>query len=199
MGGHGGLNILPQKRWNVYNFENREKVEADEEAAAEKEKEQAEEQRRRDGEARLNLLRSRARQRLEAVEVETCKEIDSAAVDSADLVPAAPLTHVNLFADFEEAARRQAAGEAVDDVSCAKPDRKKGKEVSEKERSLKDQRSGKGEKEVEDERYKLGYGVVGKEKPWYSRKETDAVEEHDESSRRKRRKGGEGESDGFVP
>ena len=29
MGGHGGLNILPQKKWNVYNYDNREKVEQD--------------------------------------------------------------------------------------------------------------------------------------------------------------------------
>ncbi len=26
MGGHGGLNILPQKKWNVYNWDNRDKV-----------------------------------------------------------------------------------------------------------------------------------------------------------------------------
>ncbi|CDW71903.1 UNKNOWN [Stylonychia lemnae] len=30
MGGHGGLNILPQKRWNVYRQDNRQKVEDDE-------------------------------------------------------------------------------------------------------------------------------------------------------------------------
>jgi hypothetical protein len=30
MGGHGGLNILPQKRWNVYGRENRLKVSRDE-------------------------------------------------------------------------------------------------------------------------------------------------------------------------
>lgn len=29
MGGHGGLNILPQKKWNVYNYDNRVKVESD--------------------------------------------------------------------------------------------------------------------------------------------------------------------------
>ena len=29
-GGHGGLNILPQKSWNVYNFDNRLIVEQDE-------------------------------------------------------------------------------------------------------------------------------------------------------------------------
>lgn len=36
MGGHGGLNILPQKRWNVYNRDNREKVEKDKRKYAEK-------------------------------------------------------------------------------------------------------------------------------------------------------------------
>lgn len=34
MGGHGGLNILPQKRWNVYRFDNQEKVRVDEAEAA---------------------------------------------------------------------------------------------------------------------------------------------------------------------
>lgn len=29
MGGHGGLNILPQKRWNVYRQDNKEKVQKD--------------------------------------------------------------------------------------------------------------------------------------------------------------------------
>lgn len=44
MGGHGGLNILPQKKWNVYNYDNREKVEQDEkllkQALAHKEQEE---------------------------------------------------------------------------------------------------------------------------------------------------------------
>ena len=31
MGGHGGLNILPQKRWNVYRQDNQEKVRKDQE------------------------------------------------------------------------------------------------------------------------------------------------------------------------
>ena len=39
MGGHGGLNILPQKKWNVYNFDNRLKVEQDEAKAAIKKEE----------------------------------------------------------------------------------------------------------------------------------------------------------------
>lgn len=36
MGGHGGLNILPQKKWNVYNRDNRERVEKDIRLAKEK-------------------------------------------------------------------------------------------------------------------------------------------------------------------
>lgn len=35
MGGHGGLNILPQKKWNVYNWDNRIKVEQNEKLVAE--------------------------------------------------------------------------------------------------------------------------------------------------------------------
>ena len=31
MGGHGGLNILPQKTWNVYRGDNQAKVKRDEE------------------------------------------------------------------------------------------------------------------------------------------------------------------------
>lgn len=31
MGGHGGLNILPQKKWNVYGYHQRKKVEKDKE------------------------------------------------------------------------------------------------------------------------------------------------------------------------
>ena len=38
MGGHGGLNILPQKKWNVYNYDNRDIVEKDKKKAAAKAK-----------------------------------------------------------------------------------------------------------------------------------------------------------------
>ena len=36
-GGHGGLNILPQKSWNVYGWKQRQKTARDEEIAAEEE------------------------------------------------------------------------------------------------------------------------------------------------------------------
>ena len=38
MGGHGGLNILPQKKWNVYNYDNRAIVDKDKKEAKEKTK-----------------------------------------------------------------------------------------------------------------------------------------------------------------
>lgn len=38
MGGHGGLNILPQKKWNVYNWDNREIVDRDKKAHADKQR-----------------------------------------------------------------------------------------------------------------------------------------------------------------
>ncbi|CAA2996432.1 Hypothetical predicted protein [Olea europaea subsp. europaea] len=57
MGGHGGLNILPQKRWNVYNYKNREQVKQDEEAAAKEEQLMREQARERDTESRLEKLR----------------------------------------------------------------------------------------------------------------------------------------------
>ncbi|THU69069.1 hypothetical protein C4D60_Mb08t10480 [Musa balbisiana] len=56
VGGHGGLNILPQKRWNGYNYENREKVRRDEEAAAREEQLQHEKSRRRDAKFCLERL-----------------------------------------------------------------------------------------------------------------------------------------------
>ena len=41
MGGHGGLNILPQKSWNVYSRKNRERVAQDEARAAQEEQDAA--------------------------------------------------------------------------------------------------------------------------------------------------------------
>eukprot|EP00897_Mesotaenium_endlicherianum_P001430 jgi/Mesen1/1314/ME000013S00802 len=61
MGGHGGLNILPQKSWHVYNWDNREKVRKDEEEHAAKEEALREEQLQRDAEIRRQLLLQKAR------------------------------------------------------------------------------------------------------------------------------------------
>jgi hypothetical protein len=57
MGGHGGLNILHQKKWNVYNLDNRMKVEKDKREAAEKERNKEIERRNKETEERLNMIR----------------------------------------------------------------------------------------------------------------------------------------------
>ena len=48
MGGHGGLNILPQKKWNVYNRDNRERVEKDERAQAARQEEELQKRREKE-------------------------------------------------------------------------------------------------------------------------------------------------------
>lgn len=45
MGGHGGLNILPQKKWNVYNYDNRDIVDRDKQKHKDMLRKQVEEQR----------------------------------------------------------------------------------------------------------------------------------------------------------
>ena len=68
MGGHGGLNILPQKSWNVYNRDNRLKVQRDEEEAARKEADEARREALERGDARLEEMRARAADDMDAAE-----------------------------------------------------------------------------------------------------------------------------------
>ena len=58
MGGHGGLNILPQKKWNVYNYDNRVKVEADKKKYKRVRKEQKEKIREEKAKRVFNTLRA---------------------------------------------------------------------------------------------------------------------------------------------
>ena len=76
MGGHGGLNILPQKSWNVYNRDNRQRVADDEAKLAAEEAAAAREAAAERATAGLQKLRKRAK--LQETE-------------------AAPQEHVNLF------------------------------------------------------------------------------------------------------
>ncbi|KAH7687686.1 CBF1-interacting co-repressor CIR N-terminal domain-containing protein [Dioscorea alata] len=139
MGGHGGLNILPQKRWNVYNYENREKVRKDEEAAAKEEQLKREQSRRRDAELRLERLRQ-ARN-----------------LPNPNPNPKPSYSHhINLF-------------ESLPDFNFESQPKTK-KIEDERPRDLKKRRREEPPAVgPEEEKYKLGYGLVGKgvKAPWY--------------------------------
>lgn len=149
MGGHGGLNILPQKRWNVYNFDNREKVRKDEEAAAKEEQLHREEVRRLEAGVRLNKLRE--------AHGSVPSPSGKPAATSASSDPEKDSNHINLFQGLKDFG---VIGEANEDARIAR------------EKFCKKMRVKKEEPKVltpEDEKYKLGYGIAGKgvKLPWY--------------------------------
>ncbi|KAF8672484.1 hypothetical protein HU200_049698 [Digitaria exilis] len=176
MGGHGGLNILPQKRWNVYNFDNREKVRNDEAAAAREEQLQREAERRRESDLRLAALRRNRGLVQEEPPSATPPPSDgtsggAAAEDPADALPspASDGDHINLFsgrsgaaADFSALASANGGrGAARERDPDANPNQKNPKKR-------------KKEEEVravgpDEEKYRLGYGLAGKgvAVPWY--------------------------------
>ncbi|XP_022922309.1 leukocyte receptor cluster member 1 homolog [Cucurbita moschata] len=162
MGGHGGLNILPQKRWNVYNYENREKVRRDEEAAAKEEQLKREQSRKRDAEFRLEQLRTA---RGIAPVIDTTKPVET------DLKPG----HLNLF-------------EGIKIFDPVKSSENEGGEDGSKKKRMKREEVEKRVITAEDEKYKLGYGVAGKgvKLPWYleRRSKDDAESDQNDSSPR---------------
>ncbi|CAH8276399.1 unnamed protein product [Arabidopsis lyrata] len=184
MGGHGGLNILPQKRWNVYNFDNREKVRKDEEAAAREEQIKREEARKRDAESRLEVLRNvRGLAPLKRASPEAEKGKDEAVVVAAAVVkstavvvesvePEEPKTgHINLFEGIRifdpiEIPKNDKPAEEEDQRR-----KKMRKEAAATARaSAKDAAARAGD--PDEEKYRLGYGVAGKgvKRPWYLEK-----------------------------
>jgi hypothetical protein len=68
MGGHGGLNILPQKKWHVFNYDNRFKVELDQLHAQEEEIERDETVKQLQTARVFNTLREQAEQPLRMTE-----------------------------------------------------------------------------------------------------------------------------------
>ena len=173
MGGHGGLNILPQKRWNVYNFDNREKVRQDEEAAAKEEQLKREQSRKRDAEFRLEQLRT-ARG---LAPVSQGKE--PAAVESNPAAVESKPGHINLFEGIK----------IFDPIKGLENEGGEGKDGFKKNKKMKKEEAKLRVVTAEDEKYRLGYGVAGKgvKLPWYlDRLSADANEESakdDESSR----------------
>ncbi|KAD2805274.1 hypothetical protein R6Q59_029448 [Mikania micrantha] len=162
MGGHGGLNILPQMRWNVYNFDNREKVRKDEEAAAKEEQLKREQSRKRDTQFRIEQLRQ-ARGLASA-----SSSGQSIAVTAQPLLSPAPepeqkSRHINLFEGIR----------FLDPVEIV--DMSKGELGDEKRKGFKRMKKEAEAPKVvllEDDKYRLGYGVAGKgvKLPWYMEK-----------------------------
>jgi len=177
MGGHGGLNILPQKRWNVYNFDNREKVRKDEEAAAKEEQLKREQSRKRDTEFRIEQLRQ-ARGLAPSTQPSTATAQVAAATATATLASSpepepeskSKLNHINLFEGIR-------IFDPVSEVEGKKGEDERGGAF----KKMRMEKKKEAEVRVvlpEDEKYKLGYGVAGKgvKLPWYlSRRVSDDV------------------------
>nr|GMD79841.1 leukocyte receptor cluster member 1 homolog [Ipomoea batatas] len=161
MGGHGGLNILPQKRWNVYNYDNREKVRRDEEAAARDEQLKRDDARKRDAELRLEKLRQA--RGLASASVNEAAAPSSSESKSEETRLENDSNHINLF-----------EGIRIFDPIEAKPE-------SNDQRPVKKVKKEQQPRVVtaEDEKYKLGYGIVGKgtKLPWYLEKPTKKSDE----------------------
>ncbi|KAL6550140.1 hypothetical protein OROMI_020628 [Orobanche minor] len=166
MGGHGGLNILPQKRWNVYNYDNREKVRRDEEAAAKKEQLKRQQSRKRDTEIRLEKLRQ-ARGLASGGSAQADEEPSSSAQPEPVAEPFKSefdSKHINLFEGIR----------IFDPIKGGdiKRDEKKRKFGSDNDRNKKVKKEEVRALGPEDEKYRLGYGVAGKgvKLPWYMEK-----------------------------
>ncbi|MCD9645845.1 hypothetical protein HAX54_035144 [Datura stramonium] len=170
MGGHGGLNILPQKRWNVYNFDNREKVKRDEEAAAKEEQLKQEQSRKRDSEYRLEQLRqARGLSSSAPSSSNHLKKSSSEQKSPEEKSGKKDSNHINLF-----------EGIRILDPVKVKDEEKDGRD---KKRAKKEQPP--RVITPEDEKYRLGYGIVGKgtKLPWYMEKpKDDSAEKSDEDN-----------------
>lgn len=171
MGGHGGLNILPQKRWNVYNFDNREKVRKDEEEAAREEQLKREQSRKRDTEVRLERLRTSRglAPTIQPRESEPEPEPESKPEPEVEAVAeAGDLGHINLFEGIK----------IFDPIRVPKREYVDEKEEMKKKTKKLKLPKEQGEPSIravgpEDEKYRLGYGVAGKgvQLPWYAQKQ----------------------------
>lgn len=196
MGGHGGLNILPQKRWNVYNYENREKVRRDEEAAAKEEQLKREQDRKRDTESRIEKLRQ-ARGLTSQGSSQADVELPSSSIQIESVAEPLKLEsdskHINLFEGIR----------IFDPIKAGdgKRDEKKGKFGSDNNRNKKVKREEVRVVGPEDEKYRLGYGIAGKgvKLPWYMEKrvadeknvDEDDEEECDDMKLKEKRKSGD--------
>lgn len=110
MGGHGGLNILPQKSWNVYGRKQRERVRRDEEQLEREQREEAARKEEEEKEKRLRALRGE-KEGEEEEEKESGRERRVESVHENK--------HVNFFEEHEKALasleRKQKAKKSEED------------------------------------------------------------------------------------
>ncbi|KNA13514.1 hypothetical protein SOVF_116180 [Spinacia oleracea] len=196
MGGHGGLNILPQKKWNVYNFDNREKVRKDEEDAAREEQLKRDQSRKRDSELRLNILKNKNKTTSEASisVVESKSIVKSKSVASHYVVESKSAVEPKLEAS-ESVIESKLESESrhinlFDGIKIFDPVEVVGKKKEEDEDEGKKRKKKKEEVRVvgpEDEVYRLGYGVAGKgvKAPWYTMRPGKEVDEERDQKKRK--------------
>ncbi|CAM6109243.1 unnamed protein product [Calypogeia fissa] len=196
MGGHGGLNILPQKRWNVYNFENRERVRRDEEAAAREEQVRRAKARQAELEFKVDTLRKvnqSKRRRVESVEGSdgAPSSLEGAATAEGAIIVreltggAERPQHINFFAEFEATASEEGPSHDRRDKDRAAKGSRKGEERESRggrkeEGWRKEQNVSRGIEKVDgkptgepvNENYSLGHGLLDKngKKPWYTYK-----------------------------
>ncbi|KAL9248930.1 hypothetical protein AKJ16_DCAP20975 [Drosera capensis] len=186
MGGHGGLNILPQKRWNVYNYDNREKVKQDEEAAAKEEQLKREQSRKRDAEFRLDLLR-----KARGIAPPPQPQSTADATESVPLVEAEP--QLGFDSKMESESRHINLFEGIRIFDPVVVEKKGGEE----DRRNKRKKAKVEEVSVvgpEEEKYRLGYGVAGKgvKAPWYMMKKRSGDEDEVERESVERERSGGG-------
>ncbi|XP_076907177.1 uncharacterized protein LOC143563545 [Bidens hawaiensis] len=166
MGGHGGLNILPQKRWNVYNFDNREKVRKDEEQAAKQEQISREQSRKRHTEHRIQQLRQARGLAPASSEPVPLPEAKPDPLPEADPEPKS--RHINLFEGIR----------FLDPVVINNNKRKMSSGDDKQLKRMKKEVEAAKAVLPEDEKYRLGYGVAGKgvKVPWYLEKRVSGDE-----------------------
>ncbi|WVZ26374.1 hypothetical protein V8G54_004918 [Vigna mungo] len=179
MGGHGGLNILPQKRWNVYNYENREKVRRDEEQAAKEEQLKREQARKRDAEFRLERLRTARGLAPKLLPPGPEPEPEPKPKPELEPEPSSDAGHINLF----------------EGIKIFDPIQEPRKEDPPAKKKRKEEGGPKPAVVVgpEDEKYRLGYGLAGKgvQLPWYLRKPNDDVVKNESGDGDRRENKGE--------
>lgn len=197
MGGHGGLNILPQKRWNVYNFDNREKVKRDEEEAARQEAIEKQQARQREAESRLEKLREAAEaKKRDPSELRITDgggaglplpEIVSEDETEAAVVEATRPQHFNLFPGLGIAAEGSEKAKGRKDWINDLKVHSRGGLDKQDIRELK--KMEKAVRAPDDEGYEFGCGLVGKsgKKPWYSTKRFMVDRTSDQSDRSRKR------------